>query len=154
MLHAFNSAAPRTQIAHDHAGIILRRHHFHRHYWLEKYRRGFACRLFECHGSGNLESHLVRVNVVVAAVEKRRLHIPHRIAGEDSAFERLLNTLIDRLNEFLRNGAADDVIDELVSCPWRLRIEINFCMPERTASAGLPDVLALSLGVPADRLAI
>src|SRR5580765_7358848 len=153
MLHAFNASASRTQIAHDHAGIILRRDDLDCHYRLQEHRRSLPSGLFERHRTSNFERHFVRVDIVITAVEQRRLDIDHRITGQHSAFERFLNALVDRFDEFLRYRPANDLVDEFVPGPRWLRIEINLRVSVLTATTGLPDVLAFRFGVSADRLA-
>ena len=114
VLHAFDPPTARAQVAHDHAGVIFRRHHFDRHDRLEQNRRRPASGFLKRHRAGDLECHFVRVHVVIAAVVKRRFHIHHRIAGENTAFERFPNALIDRLDEFLGHRPARNIVDELV----------------------------------------
>src|SRR5213076_3401187 len=50
--------------------------------------------------TGDLECHFVGVDIVVAAVVERGLHVDHRIAGEDASFERFPDSLVHRLDEF------------------------------------------------------
>src|SRR5439155_1326441 len=64
-------------------------------------------------GGGGLLRHLVRVHLVVAAVEELHLQVDHRISGEHAALHRLLDTLADGRDIFLGDHAALDLVDEL-----------------------------------------
>src|SRR6185437_4403800 len=73
---------------------------------------------------------------------------------EHSTFERFLNTLIHRLDVFPRNYAANNLVDEFVSLAGFLGIQLDLDVTVLTAAAGLANVLALGLGMLANRLAI
>jgi hypothetical protein len=60
-----------------------------------------------------LNAFLVRVDLVVRAVEERDLHVDHRVAGEHAARQRFLEALLDRRDVFARDRAALDLVDEL-----------------------------------------
>src|SRR5438874_3015691 len=140
VFHAFNASATRTQVAHDGAGKVFRRDHFHRHHRLEQYWRGFTRSFFERHRSRDLERHFVRINIVITAIVERDFHVHDRVASHHSTFERFLNSLVNRLDVLLGDGAANDVIDELVALAWLLRVEINFHVPVLSAAASLANV--------------
>src|SRR5208282_1638586 len=154
MLHAFDASATRTQVTHDGARVIFRRHYFDRHHRLQNHRARLACRFFESHRAGNLKRHFVRIDVVIAAVEERRLDVDHRIARKYAAFHSLLHALVDRLDEFLRYGAAHDFIDEFVAFARLVWIEINLGVPVLAAAAGLANVFAFRFGMLPNGLAI
>src|SRR5580698_2388482 len=125
MLHALDASAARTQIAHDHSRVIFRRYNFDRHYRFKQYRRSFAGSFLESHRTGDLERHFVRIDVVIAAVVESGFDIDHLVSSQDATFHGLSNALIDRLNEFLRHGAADDIVYKFVTRTWRLRFKPN-----------------------------
>src|SRR5215469_16215008 len=154
VLHAFNPSPARAQVAHDGSCEFFRRDHFHCHYRLQQHRRRPPRRFLERHRPGNLERHFVRVNFVIAAVEKRDLDVYDRITGQHATFEGLLNALIDGLDIFLRHHAADDVVDELVTFARLLRVELNLHVAVLAAAAGLANVFAFGLGMFANGLAI
>ena len=90
---------------------------------------------------------------MVAAVVERHLHVHDGVAGQDAQFERALHALIDGLDELLGNRAALDGVDELVARARRIRLDAQLAMAVVARTAGLPDVLALGLGLLADGLA-
>src|SRR5579862_1493148 len=154
MLHTFNAAAARTQVAHDCSGEILRHDDFNRHYWFQQHRGSLASGFFESHGPGNLECHFARVNFVIAAVVEGRLDVDHFVAGENAAFHGLFNALIDRLNVFPRHRPAHDVVDELVTFAGFLRLEADFRVAVLPTTAGLADVFAFRFSGLANRFPI
>ena len=86
MLHAFNAAAARVDVADDRAHVLFRNRDFDRHHRLQQHRAGLARSFLERHRTGNLEGHFVRVDFVVAAVVQRHLHVDHLVAGQDAQF--------------------------------------------------------------------
>ena len=52
---------------------------------------------------------------MVRAVDEQHAHALHRRAGELAVLHRLLDALVDRRPEALRDHAADDLVDELVA---------------------------------------
>jgi hypothetical protein len=85
----------------DGARVVVGRHHLDLHDRLEQHRMRLLGRVLERHRAGDLERHLVRVDVVVAAVPQADLHVHHRVAGHDAAFAGLADALLDRLDELL-----------------------------------------------------
>ena len=65
----------------------------------------------------------------------------------------LLDALLDRLDELLRDRAAADVVLEDEALAGR-RVDLDLAVPVLAAAAGLLDVLALGLGLLADRLLV
>src|SRR5689334_17763886 len=99
-----------------------------------------GCRL-ERQRTRDLEGHFVRVDFVVAAVVERGFHVYYFVAGEHAALKSLANTLIDRLDVFLRNYAADDVILELITLA-RIRLQLDLGVAVIAGTAGLANELA------------
>jgi hypothetical protein len=79
---------------------------FHAHDGLEQHRVRLGGCVLERHRSGELEGHFVRIDVVVRPVVQLDLHVVHRIAGEHAGRHRFLDALVDRLDEFPRDGSA------------------------------------------------
>ena len=71
--------------------------------------------VLERHRAGDLERHLRRVDGVVRAVDEPDADALDRRAGELAVRHRLLDALVDRRPEALRDHAADDLVDELVA---------------------------------------
>ena len=106
------------------------------------------------HRSGDLERHLGRVDVVVRPVEQGDLDVHDREAGVDARGERLADALVDRLDVLARDGAADDLVDELVAGALLGGLELDDRVAVLALAAGLADEAAVALGGAADGLAI
>src|SRR6266508_6821278 len=78
-VHADHAAAAAVEIT-DHGALVLRGHHdLHVHHGLEQHGLGSAAHVLEAHGGGDLESHLARIHVVVAAVGERHADVHHGV---------------------------------------------------------------------------
>src|SRR5262249_17182265 len=75
-------------------------------------------------------------------------------AGALAVEHRLLDTLVDRRTEALRNDAADDLVDELVALVAVERLEDDYAIAELAAAAGLLLVAALRARFLPDRLEV
>src|SRR5262249_56957237 len=73
----------------------------------------------------HLEAHLRRVDGVVLAVEAGDLHVDDGIAEHAAVLHRLDNALLDGGDELTRDGAADDLVDELEAGPSLLRLDAH-----------------------------
>ncbi len=109
--------------------------------------------LLERHRGGDLERQLVRVDRVERAVVERRLEVGQRIAGKDALGGRLADALLDAREEALRHRPADDPLGELDAAAG-VRLELDPDVAEHAVAAGLLLVLALDLGLAADRLPV
>src|SRR6185295_7501378 len=89
-----------------------------------------------------------------AAVVKLHFHVNHRIACQNSAFKRLLNALIDRLDEFLGHRAAHHFVDEFVTLARLVGLDANLGVAILAAATGLANIFAFRFRFPANRLAI
>ena len=74
-----------------------------------------------------------------ASVDERDLHVHHRVAGEDAREHGALDTLIHAGNVFLRDRAAGDGADELVSLAG-IGLDLEFDMGELALAAGLAHI--------------
>src|SRR5262249_61611586 len=77
-----------------------------------------------------------------------------RVAGAHAATERLQNPLLDGGAVFARHRAADDLVLELEALAGLVRLSLEVDVAVLAATAGLPHVTPLRLGVLPDRLAI
>jgi hypothetical protein len=89
---------------------------------------------------------------VVAAVDERHAHALHRRTGEVAVLQRLLDALVDRGTETLRDDATDDLVDELVPDAFLHRLDLDVAVAELAAAAGLLLVPAVGAGLALDRL--
>src|SRR5262249_48898361 len=65
-----------------------------------------------------------------------------------------LDTFVDRFDEFLRNGAADDLVLEDVAGPWLPRKEVNLRVAVLSAPAGLAHVPPFAVRVSRERFLV
>src|SRR4030095_80547 len=112
---------------------------FHALYRFNQHGLGFLGRVLERHRAGNLERHFRRVHFVIRAVVELDADIVDRVTGEDAARERCLDALVDRLDVFLGNRPALDVVLELVAGARRQWNEADLRLAELAAAAGLAD---------------
>src|SRR5262249_6572764 len=101
-----------------------------------------------------LERHLRGVDRVVRAVDEPDAHPLNGRAGELAVEHRLLDALVDRRTEALRNDAADDLVDELVALVAVERLEDDHAIARLAAAAGLLLVAALRARFLPDRLEV
>src|SRR5262249_4110190 len=114
---------------------------------------GVHVRVLPRHRAGDLERHLRGVDGVVRAVDELDTHALHGRAGELPAVHRLLDALVHRRTEPLRDDAADDLVDELV-LRLRGRRDDDVAVAELPAAPGLLLVAAMRARLLADRLAV
>src|SRR5687768_2310251 len=153
-IHARDSTSASVQIAHEIAGEVRRRVHLNVHDRLENRWTRARHRVFEGETAGHLERELVRVYVVIRAVEYRHAEIHHRIPGEETAHTRFLNPFFHGRNELPWNRAAEDIVDELEVFPTRQWLDLDLAVAELPVAAGLFFVPAVRLGGTLDRLAV
>src|SRR5580704_14990382 len=140
--------------ADDLAVIIVARHDLDLHDGLEQHGPRAAKAFLEAHRPRDLERHLVRVDIVVRAVECGHFHIDDGIAGNHAGLYGLLNALVHRRDELARYRAADDAVDELIALARRQRLELEPDVAVLAAAAGLAHELALGLDRAANGLAV
>src|ERR1019366_4485062 len=154
MLDALDAAATAAQVADDGTHVLLGHYHFHRHHRLQQHRAGPARSFLERHRAGDLEGHFVGVNIVIAAVVERGLHVHHFVAGKNAAFHGFLDALVHWLDKFLGDHAAHNFVNKFVALTRLVRFQTNAHVAILAASPGLANVLALRLRLLADGLAI
>src|SRR5882757_5820913 len=91
---------------------------------------------------------------MVTAVEQTYLNVRHGEAGENSTFERFPDPLFNRLDEFLGNRAAVNVVFEYESAALGKRGNSNLCHTVLPAATRLLHVPALGLSILANGFAI
>ena len=82
---------------------------------------------------------------MVRTVVDRDLDVDHRIARDDAVIHSLAHAVLDRVDELLRNDAADDLVLECEAFTRLLRRELEPAMAiltmrivSRYATCGLP----------------
>ena len=91
---------------------------------------------------------------MVRAVDEQHADALNGGAGELALGHRLLDALVDRRAEALRDDAADDLVHELVAGVAFDRLEHDVRVAELPAAAGLLLVAAVAARLLADRLEI
>src|SRR6266540_5592122 len=152
--HRLDLAAAAVEVADDVAHVVVGRHDLDLHDRLEQDGARARGAVLEADRAGDLERHLGRVDVVVAAVEDLDLEVDHRVAGEHAARHGLLDALLDRVDELPGDRAAHRGVLELESLPRLLRDEAQPAVAVLAAAARLADVAALRLDHLRDGLAV
>src|SRR5882762_7751560 len=153
-LAAFDAPTARAKIAHQVAGILVGSVDLDMHHGFEE--RG-TC---EFHGflerkrSGDFESDVGRIDVVIFAVVQSGAEIGHWKPGEKTAHGRFANATFDRRNPIVRNGAAENIVDEFDSLVTLGRFKFYAAYAELAVAAGLFFVLAFDIGAAANGFAI
>src|SRR4051795_4394187 len=114
LLHRLDGSAPGVQVADDVAHVLFRGDDLDGHERLEQGRAGLACGLLEDHRAGDLEGHLRGVDLVVLAVDQRRLHTDHGVAGEDAVLHGVLHARVHRRDVLPGDAATGHGVLELV----------------------------------------
>src|SRR5205085_8021886 len=153
-LHVQDLAASGGEVADHVPHERLRSDDFGRHDRLEQDAARLPGALLETDRAGDLERHLVRVHLVVAAVEELHLEVDHGVAREHAALHRLLYALADCGDVLLRDGAALDLVEEFEPAPLRSRADVQPDVAVLTSPAALADVLALGLHFLGDGFAV
>src|SRR4030095_527897 len=127
----------------------------HGHYGAWEAPRGLLGRGLEAEGTGELEGHFVRVDRMVLAVDAAHADVDDREAGQRAMRQALEGTPRDGRDQVPRDGAADDLVDELESAPTGHRFYAEVADAEHALAAGLLLQLALHvLDLARDRLAV
>ena len=105
-----DGAAAGTDVADDVAHVLFRSGDFHLHDRFEEAEAALARGFLQPHGSGDLERHFRGVDRVERAVDDIHMEIGERVACEHAGGRGFADALFDRLDEFLRDGAADDLV--------------------------------------------
>ena len=136
-----------VQVADDVAHVLLGRHHLDPHDRLEQQRRRLrACLRGRPPAAAISNAMHAGVDVVVGAVEQRRLEVDHREAGENAGLMRRVQALLDARNEFSRHRAADDRVLEDEARARLARLEQHLDARELAGAAGLLLVGVVDLG--------
>ena len=90
---------------------------------------------------------------MVRTVVDGALDVDHRVTGEEALGHGVLNALVDSRNQAAGDGAALDLVHELVAHVG-VGLEAQPAVAELAGTAGLLLVTALGLGLVADGLAI
>src|SRR5688500_4390602 len=146
--------AAAVDVADDVAHELLRNDDLDLHDRLDDHRTSALDGVFQRHRAGDLEGHLVRVDLVLRPVDDGHLEVDHRVAGDDAVLHRLLDAGLDRLRPFLAEALAFDLPVEFETRATCERLELGDNVAPLTLAAGLADVAALGLDRLGDGLAV
>src|SRR5258708_5693072 len=140
--HAEDVATAAGEVAHHVAHEVLGHGDLDLHDRLQQGRLGLAHAVLEAHRTGDLEGLLVGVDVVVRAVDQGDLDVDHREPGEDAVVHGVDDALLRRRDVLTRDGAADDLADELEALAHLVGLQLQFDVAVLPAAARLPDEAA------------
>src|SRR5262249_18741482 len=151
---ARNAAAPRTQIAHQIAGILIWCVNLDVHDWLEESGPRLLHCFLEGQGTRNLKSDVGRIDVVIFAVIENGAKISHRKSRKVTADGRVPDPLFNGRNPVLRNRTAENVVNEFDPLATLDRFELHAAYAELAVTARLLLVFALRVSFAANRFAV
>src|SRR5690606_18824203 len=155
LLHATDLPATGRQVAHHVTHVISRGDDLHIHHRLEQNRIGPTSPLLERHGTGDLEGHLGRVDVVIRTEDQLHLDVDHRVPGEHAVVHRLTHPLGCTLDVLTGDHATADLVLEDEARARLTRFDVDDHVSVLTTATALPDELALdALDCLADRLPV
>ena len=108
-------AAAGVEVADNVAHVLLGNDDNNLHDRLHDDRISLAHSLLECHGTGDLKGHFRGVNFVIRTIVQRDLHVNNVVASKYAGQHGALDTLVNSRDILLRNGTADNCVDELVA---------------------------------------
>ena len=82
---------------------------------------------------------------MIGAVIQCDLDVHDGIACQNTGLHRALDTGVDRGNVFLRDGAADNGIDELIALAGLVRLELDLDVTVLALTAGLTGILHIDV---------
>mmetsp|Transcript_130755 Transcript_130755/g.317607 ORF Transcript_130755/g.317607 Transcript_130755/m.317607 type:complete len:309 (-) Transcript_130755:1217-2143(-) len=149
-----NLAAAGVEVTDDITHGILGSHDVHLHDGLEELGRALGDALAEGAARGNLERHHGRIDVVVLAVEERRLDVDDGETGDDTGAHHVLEALLDAGDVLLGHGTALEVGLELETGAGLEGLELDGHLGVLAGTAGLLLVGVGGAGVLGDGLAV
>ena len=90
---------------------------------------------------------------MVRTITQSNLDVNYRVACEDTSLHSALDTLVNRLDIFLRDRTANDLVDELVALAGLVRLNDDLNVAVLTLTTGLTSVLLVDVSGAADGLA-
>ena len=108
----FNLSASAHQVAVDSAHVFVRRHYLNAHDGLEQHRLRFSYGVLERQRTRNVKRALVRIDFMVITVQQPDLNVHEFVACQEATLQRILDALLNRLDKFLGNGAAGNLVFE------------------------------------------
>ena len=147
-------AAPAIHVGHDVAQVLLGHADVRFYDRLQQHRACVQGSLADGHGAGDLEGHVVRVDLVELAVHERHPDVDHRVPSHHALGHVVDDPLLDRGAEILRNRAAEDLVLPDKALASLGRSHLDDADPVLTVTTRLLDVPALGPAVARYRLAV
>src|SRR5690606_17151296 len=135
--HALNASPAAVEVADHVTHVLLGGDHLDGHNGLHDDRFCPARSVTKSHPPGNLKGKLVGVHCVELSVVKPGTDSLDWVAAERSLSHGRLEAFLNTWNEFLRNGAADDVVDKLETNAALIGAYLNPHLGKLSSAAGL-----------------
>ena len=91
---------------------------------------------------------------MIRTIPQGNLDINNRIASQNTGLHSTLDTVVDSRDVFLRDGTANDGVDELVTLAGLVGLDLDLNMTILALTTGLTCVLGLLVGLFADGLTV
>ena len=91
---------------------------------------------------------------MIRTIPQGDLNINNRIACQNASLHSTLNTVVDSRDVFLRDSAANDSVDELVTLAGLVGLDLDLNVTVLALTTGLTCVLGLLVGLLADGLTV
>ena len=91
---------------------------------------------------------------MIRTIPQGDLDINNRIACQNAGLHSTLNTVVDSRDVFLRDSAANDGVDELVTLTGLVGLHLDLNVTVLALTTGLTCVLGLLVGLLADGLTV
>src|SRR5256712_3559599 len=153
-LRAEDLAAAPVDVRHDVAEVLLRHVDGRLDERLQQDRTGVESSLADRERAGDLERHIVGVDLVEFPVDESYFDVDHWIAGDYALGHVVDDPFLDRCPEVLRDGPAEDLVLPHEAFASLRRSDLDHADPVLAVAAGLLDVPALGPAVARDRLAV
>ena len=153
-LHALDLTTASIQVADNIAQILIGNDDSHLHDGLGDDRISLAHSILECHGTCNGEGHFRGVDLMIRTIPQGDLDVNDRIACQNAGLHSTLDTVVDSRDVFLRDSAANDGVDELVTLAGLVGLDLDLNMTVLALTTGLTSVLGLLIGLLADGLTV
>ena len=153
-LHALDLTTASIQIADDIAQILIGNDDSDLHDRLGDDRISLAHSILEGHRTCNGEGHLRGVDLMIRAIPQGDLDVNDRIACQNAGLHSTLDTVVDSRDVFLRDSAANDGVDELITLTGLVGLDLDLDMTVLALTTRLTSVLGLLVGLLADGLTV
>ena len=91
---------------------------------------------------------------MIRTIPQGDLHVNDRIASQNTGLHSTLDTVVDSRDVFLRDSAANDGVDELITLTRLIGLDLDLNMTVLALTTRLTCVLGLLIGLLADGLTV